>query len=324
MTVANDKPSTSRYYRLRQLGDGVYCAVAIPGSGSMGNAGIIDLGDATLVFDTMLTAQAARDLRADAERLTGRSPRYVVNSHFHADHTVGNIAFDDTTIIATASTASLIQTDTGDVLELMRAKGVELDAEARAMAAATQDLVVRRDMEEQNDDNLALVREAHDIRVRLPNITFDKRLTLQGSQRHAQLISWGGGHTPSDAVLYLPAERILFSGDLIFYRCHAWPGSGDPVEWLRILGEMELLDIEMLAPGHGEVTTSAAIAEQRAYLEHLLALALQAETADQAAEMAMPQSYRDYGFASGFSQGMRALFEYQRAHVNAGEQVGRS
>lgn len=323
----------SRYFRLERLGEGVYFAVATPGTGAMGNAGIMDLGDDTLIFDTMLTSQAARDLRAAAERLTGRAPRYVVNSHYHGDHTMGNATFDDATIIATAATAPLIAQNGGSLLRMLRERGAELDAEARAEAAAATDPAVRRDIEQQNDDFLALAREAGETQVRTADITFDSRLSIHGARREARLITWGGGHTPSDAVLYLPTERVLFAGDLIFYRCHASLHTGDPAEWLRILGEMERLEFDTLAPGHGAITSRVAIAEQRAYLDTTLALALQAveagKTADEAAATPMPEAYRDYGFASGFAQNMRALFTYQtdrmsatgKAEANTGERT---
>lgn len=321
MTSPDMDLPTSPYFRLEQLGEGVYFAVATPGTGALGNAGIVNLGDETLVFDTLMTAQAARDLRAAAERLTGRAPRYVVNSHYHGDHTMGNVAFDDATIIATTATAPLISTENGSLLRMLRENGQEFDAQQRAEAAAATDAAVRRDIEEQSDDYRALMREANETRVRPPDITFQSRLTIHGSRRQAQLMSWGGGHTPSDAVLYLPTERILFAGDLIFYRSHASLNFGDPAEWLRILGEMDRLEVDTLAPGHGAVTTRAAIAEQRAYIEALLAIALQAaqagKTAEAAAATPIPQAYTGFGFPSGFAENMRVLLNYQTDRMNA-------
>ncbi len=320
MTLPDPGLPISPHFRLERLGEGLYLAVAIAGTGAMGNAGIVDLGNETLVFDTMLTAQACRDLRAAAERLTGRAPRYVVNSHFHCDHTIGNVVFADATIIATTPTAPLIAAENEKLLRMLRERGPAMDAEMRAAAAAATDSAVRRDLEEQSDDYLALMREAEVTRVRLPEVTFDSRLTFHGSRRQAQLICWGGGHTLSDAVLYLPTERVLFAGDLIFYRCHATLADCDPAEWLRILGEMESLEVDTLAPGHGAVTTPVAIAEQRAYLEALLGLALQAaqagKTTDEAAATPIPEAYNGYGFASGFADNMRMLLTYQRDRMN--------
>lgn len=70
--------------------------------------GIIDLGEETVVFDTMYTPQAAQELRRAAEQLWGRPVSYVINSHFHFDHVGGNQAFAHAAIISTAKTRELM------------------------------------------------------------------------------------------------------------------------------------------------------------------------------------------------------------------------
>lgn len=316
MTAPQHDMPVSRRFTLARVGDGVWAAIAIPGAGAMGNAGIIDLGGLTLIFDTMLSLAAAHDLRIAAERLTGRRARYVVNSHYHLDHTMGNTVFDDATIIATTATAPLITEHTDSLLKMMRTRGDALDAEARAEAAAAADPAARRDLEEQADDYLVLLRDAREARSRLPDLRFESRLTLHGDSRHAELITWGGGHTPSDAALYLPHERILFAGDLIFYRMHASMQFGDPVEWTRVLDEMDKLTIETLVPGHGQVTGHGAIAAQRGYLETLLDLGREAiaegRNAEDVAATPPPEAYRDWGFPSGFGPNMTAVTKYLR------------
>ena len=94
---------SSRHFRLEQLVEGVYAAIAIEGGAAFSNAGIIDLGDQTLIFDTCETATAAYDLRAAAEQLTGRPATCAINSHAHPDHWGGNQVFD-TPILATRTT----------------------------------------------------------------------------------------------------------------------------------------------------------------------------------------------------------------------------
>lgn len=69
--------------------DGVYAAIYIPGGYSICNGGIIDLGDATLVFDPFMSQDATSELKKTAESLTGHSVTYVVNSHYHNDHIGG-------------------------------------------------------------------------------------------------------------------------------------------------------------------------------------------------------------------------------------------
>ncbi|MHB1393925.1 MAG: MBL fold metallo-hydrolase [Clostridia bacterium] len=89
------------YFTVEELAVGVYAAIATEEGGALSNSGIIDLGDMTVVFDTFLSVDAARKLRKLAEDITGRKTAYVMNSHSHFDHILGNCAFDlDTQIIA--------------------------------------------------------------------------------------------------------------------------------------------------------------------------------------------------------------------------------
>ena len=83
----------SRHFRLEQLQEGIYAAIHKEGGWAISNAGIVDLGDRTLVFDSFRSTQPALDLRLAAEQLTGRPVSIVVNSHYHADHTWGNCYF---------------------------------------------------------------------------------------------------------------------------------------------------------------------------------------------------------------------------------------
>src|SRR5512136_3357477 len=99
----------SKHFRLQQLAEGVYAVIHIDGGTAIGNAGIIDLGDRTLVYDTLMTPQAGEDLHTAAEALTGRPVDAAVNSHWHYDHIWGNQAFGaDTDIISTEETRRLI------------------------------------------------------------------------------------------------------------------------------------------------------------------------------------------------------------------------
>jgi cyclase len=73
----------SKHFALHQLAEGVFAASAQTGGAAFSNAGIVDLGDQSAVFDTFLTPQAALELRQCAEELTGHGPQIVINSHYH-------------------------------------------------------------------------------------------------------------------------------------------------------------------------------------------------------------------------------------------------
>jgi glyoxylase-like metal-dependent hydrolase (beta-lactamase superfamily II) len=249
------------HYRLWQVGEGAWAAVANPGSKARANAGIVDLGDSTLVFDTFMDPVPALALRDDAVRLTGRSPGIVVNSHWHGDHVRGNQQFPDAEIVATARTKELVETRGRERLEEHR---------------------------REDPDGLAGVEHTP------PTTTFDTRRELG----RAELLTYGGGHTDSDAFLYLPEEELAFVADLVVIDTHPWVGDGDVARWLGILARLEELDLLALVPGHGPVGVGDDIALMRAYLEDLRKLPAGAE---------MPPEYADLANEGLFARNLEAL-----------------
>jgi len=306
--------SGSRHFRLERLADGLYVSIASDTGAATCNAGIVDLGDRTLIFDPFLTPTAAEGLRAAAAQLTSRPAAYVVNSHYHNDHIRGNQVFSvDTEIISTTLTRELIATkgvneirwDTGNSPEQLHVFEERLKTET--------DANTRKDIAFWVAYHRSIIESLPMLELRLPNWTFDKRLVFHGSRRTAEVITFGGGHTESDSILYLPAERIAFMGDLLFIGCHPYLADGDPQEWLRSLARIESLDLETFVPGHGPVGTADDLALMRQYITELEALAaevVEAEgSADKAAERAIPSRFEMWCFARFFPTNMRFLHE---------------
>src|ERR1700710_1417790 len=95
------------HFRLEQVADDAWAAIALPGSGAVGNAGFIRVGESSIVFDTFASAAAAEELRSSAEVIAPVA--YAINSHWHADHVSGNTSFDDVAIVATERTRELME-----------------------------------------------------------------------------------------------------------------------------------------------------------------------------------------------------------------------
>jgi glyoxylase-like metal-dependent hydrolase (beta-lactamase superfamily II) len=303
---------TSEYFRLQQVGEGIYAAIIVPGKGAMGNAGIVDLGDRTLVFDTFLTPEPARDLRMAAERLTGRPVAYVVNSHYHADHTHGNQVFEDATILATETTRGLITTN-GPALIATLSAHPESIHEAEEQLAHVQDEATRRSLEADLGDTRALYAALPALTIRPPDVAFAGNAHLHGARRRADLLAFSG-HTDSDAILVLPNEGIGLLGDLAWVRSHPSTWFGRPREWVRTLSELERLDLRVIVPGHGPVGTAEDIQALRRYLEELLQLAERAvasgASADEAVRTPIPAAYAAWEGPDLFAQSMRFLHGY--------------
>jgi glyoxylase-like metal-dependent hydrolase (beta-lactamase superfamily II) len=244
----------SDHFTLEQLAGGVFAAVNSPNGWAICNAGIIDLGDRTLVYDAFMTPAAANDLRAAAEALTGRPVDALINSHYHNDHIWGNQAFStDTDIISTAETRQLIVTE--------GAKEIKAYSEVieDRLESVEQRLASTQDAAELVNVNL-LSTYLHGIAAalltlvpRLPNLTFTGELSLVGSKRSAKLLSSSGGHCASDAILYLPDDGIIFMEDLLFSGFHPYLDECDPTQVRQILSEIKSLDATVFVPGHGPV-----------------------------------------------------------------------
>ncbi len=320
MTTNNNLP-TSNHFRLTQLADGVYAAIAIEGTGSGSNAGIIDLGERTLVFDTFLTPQAGDDLHAAAEQLLGRPVAYVINSHFHADHVHGNQAFGaETVIISTGRTRELLETRGAKAILDYKTRAQEHLQSLEAKLAAEQDEQERKGLALQIAEDRELIAAAPRLALRLPDQTFEERLVFHGSKRSAELLCYGGGHTDSDAFLVLPNEKLAFMGDLLFVQSHLWIGDGHPEEWLRILGRMPEVGLQTVVPGHGPIGTPEDFQAEVDYikmLEQIVARALKSgKSAEEAQATPIPEAYANWAWREGFGYNIGAL--YKRASRGAG------
>ena len=95
------------HFRLEQVADDAWAAMALPETGAVGNAGFIRVADFTIIFDTFASTAAADELRLSAEVIAPVA--YAINSHWHADHVNGNGSFDDLAIVATERTRELME-----------------------------------------------------------------------------------------------------------------------------------------------------------------------------------------------------------------------
>ncbi|MGZ4112683.1 MAG: MBL fold metallo-hydrolase [Tumebacillaceae bacterium] len=309
----------SEYFTLQQLADGVYAAISKEGTGSWANAGIIDLGDQTLIFDTFATPKAAEDLRKAAELLTGRSTCIVINSHDHIDHVQGNQVFADCTIISTPLTRERMASFLPGYHNALRADDRSGLAKMAQQLETEQDALKRHEIETLLGEFTAISNAAESLRPTLPTITFEDQIRLTGTKRQVELITYGGGHSLSDSFLYLREEKIAFMGDLLHIGFHADFRRGNREEWLYILDQVQRLDIETAVPGHGTVGTADDLQNMRDYLIDVQQFAADWATnggsVEQLNEAAMPEKYAAYKIPSVFYGVVRALVEQHKASI---------
>jgi cyclase len=248
------------HYRIEEVAEGVLAAIATPTGGGRGNAAIVRLDGDVLVFDTGMTPQAGEELRAAAE-VFGRV-RWVINSHWHADHIRGNQVFGDVEIIATTRTKELIETCA--VAQLAEQQATDFEA-LLASVRAERVHKLDRSFWARVESARQLAATIAEVELRPPTRIFEDRLELGPG---CELVSLGGGHTESDAFLVLADRRVAVVGDLLCVGMHPWLGAGDPWRWIEILDELKRLDVDRFVPGHGSVST---VEEVHALRQHLTA-----------------------------------------------------
>src|SRR6266446_3931778 len=247
--TAQAQPVTQNYpvlqgnaYKFEQITDGVYYAtVTRPGLGS-NNVVVVNDTD-VLIVDSGTSPAAARAFVEDIKKLTDKPIRYVVNTHWHYDHTAGNQIFGpDVQIIAADYLYQMLATTdvlhrepflTSQVTNLSARidtlnKQIAAEGNAQQKAALQKDLADVQRLQQQNGE----------IKVTPPNVHFSTKMVIQKGNREIDLITFGRGHTGGDTVVFLPKERIVATGDLMESRL-AYMGDGYFSEWITTLEELK-------------------------------------------------------------------------------------
>lgn len=300
------------HFRTSRIARGAWAAIAEDGGYSLCNAGIIDLGGLTVVFDSMLTPMAGSHLAREARRRTGRGADLVVNSHWHGDHIRGNASLRPALVVSTEKTRDLIATlgpkQWADDRKTMGAALRDLDS-ASTDVPANERALYRGWFE----GTLAVPLPFSPVP---PSLTFETELRIHGTQRELRILTFGGGHSPSDVFAYLPEERVVFLGDLLSVGLHPSAGDGVPWRWAQILRRIRAFGVEVAVPGHGPVGSDREIRQIEGYLHHLDRRAGAARRAGRSlAELRrepMPESFRAWKFSAFYGENLARAYRFER------------
>jgi len=272
------RPPTATNFSVQKLAPGVWaCIQNDKGGHAISNAGIVDLGNETLVFDAFINPDAAAELKQTAEKLTGHAVSFVVNSHFHDDHIRGDQAFTPgASIISSEWTKN----------EMKKVEPEERDWARKHIHESIQrakQRLIAASANEKDEDIMwlayyeAIAQSLPKLKMVLPNITFTDSLWIHGSTRSVLLLECKNGHTGSDVVMLLTKEKVAFLGDLLFVQRHPWLGDGDADSWKKHLENFYAdTSLKQFVPGHGPVAGKDAIQALVYYINDLEQLTKQA------------------------------------------------
>lgn len=324
---------TFEHIQVKEIGAGVFAVLPTQSGCAGANAGVIDLGDRTLIVDTLLTPAACRELLRAAQHVTGRRATAAVNTHYHSDHVWGNQACDDDMeIIASNGTRALLVEAGPAEIDWYRQTGpaeiARIDAQLTLLIGNDTAVAARRRerLEAGRRFYQAALNAIDGLTLRLPTLTFVQRMALHGSRRPVEIICCGVGHTRSDSVVWVNDAAILFAGDLVTVVAHPYLPDGDLAGWQHALHELKALRPKLIVPGHGDVGDAAALTEMQDYLNVLAQLAADALAQEQQtpagnndvpAPLPIPTRFAHWEFAAFFAQNLRFLYqEYRKALVS--------
>lgn len=242
---------------LHDFGNGCYAYLQPDGGWGWSNAGLVVDGDRSLLVDTLFDLKLTAEMLAEIRRTAVPSGEIetLVNTHSNGDHTFGNQLVAGARIIASGACA-----------DEMRAQGPPLapgsirrDWSKMGLAGAFFQEVMGRHF------------SAEGVVLTLPSQTFSGELALQVGSKTVRLIEVGPAHTRGDVIAYVPADRTVFTGDILFVDGHPLVWEGPVSNWIRALRLIRELDVETVVPGHGPVTDKNGVRRLEDYFTYLLA-----------------------------------------------------
>ncbi|MBW2381814.1 MAG: MBL fold metallo-hydrolase [Deltaproteobacteria bacterium] len=260
------------------MGNGIFAYTQLPGSWGWSNAGLITDGDQCLLVDTLFDKKLTAEMLESMRRAAPAAARIgtVVNTHGNGDHCYGNALVADAEIIGTRGCVEdLREAPPSRNQLLMRAAGIigGLGAGGRVLGRALNAVGI---------DRVALLADAAPLAtalfgdfdftnndVVLPTRTFERELSLTVGDKRVELIEVGPAHTLGDAVVWVPKDRTLFTGDILFKDSHPVIWEGPVSNWVAACERLLDMDIETVVPGHGPLTDKSALRETLRYLEAL-------------------------------------------------------
>ena len=196
------------------------------------NTGIVIGDDAVMVIDTQATPVMAQDVIRRIREVTDKPIKFVVMSHYHAVRVLGASAYQAQHIIASEDTRDLI---------------VERGAQ---------------DMKSEIERFPRLFQAVETIPgLTWPTITFKGEMTLWMGSLEVKLMQVGRGHTKGDTVVWLPQQKILFSGDLVEFDATPYAGDAYFSDWPQTLDNLAAMNPVALVPGRGAALTTPAMVQ---------------------------------------------------------------
>ena len=282
---------------LQELGDGCYAYLQPDGGWGWSNAGLVVDGEESLLVDTLFDLRLTRemlDAMRAAEPKAACDFDTLVNTHSNGDHCNGNQLVEGAEIVASRACLEEMERERPATMAMFLSAAddsTEMGAFFRRCFGAF---------------------EFEGIEPALPTVTFEDRLTRSVGAKSVELINVGPAHTGGDVLVYVPDDRTVFTGDILFIEGHPIIWAGPTQNWIDACQTIMDLDVETVVPGHGPITDKRGAAAIKEYLEYVSREARKrfdaGMTAFQAAEDISLSDYSSWGDAERIVVNVATLY----------------
>jgi len=253
--------------------------------GNIANSAFIITKNSVILIDTGSSYQYGNQIKKQISKLTNNPIKYIINTHHHPDHFLGNNAFEKSDIYASKFTQDEISKN-GELYIM-------------------------------NLNNL-VQKAMQGTKTKAPNIHLKtKELNIDD---YILEILYFDGHTSSDVAIYDKQTKVLYSSDLIFNKRALATPHANLKKWIKSLKELKKIDFKILVPGHGKIATSKkVINENIAYLEYLHNTFKNSANSGldifEILEQKVPKEFKDYSmFEEEFERSVINLYpKYEKA-----------
>jgi len=288
-------------------------------TGTVCNPAFLVTGDGVLLVDTGNRPSHGTELLEAIGRITDEPLKYIVYTHYHGDHVNGACMLpDEAVVVAHANTARNLATfgepRVKDDLENNYPR--RIDEQWKKLAAIDPgDEAGRTEAAKELERLEADFADYRLVHIVYPDATFTTDTTLVLGRYHVRLVHPGPAHTDGDVVVHFVEQRAVHMGDLLFNHRHPyidWKAGCDTANWISALSEVASWDVEIVMPGHGELTGPDGLEWMAGYLTELrgeVAAAIEAgRTLEEAKTSATMSPYEDIPWNYMLSAGVEAVY----------------
>ena len=240
---------------LCELGSNIYCYLQPDGGWGWSNAGLIADGDESLIVDTLFDEKLTQEMLKVMKIAEPKSIKNIValiNSHSNGDHCNGNNCVDTPEIISSEAALEEMSHESPEIMAaLMR--------QAPSMGALGQ--YFQQCFGSFDFDGITKC---------LPNKTFSGKTERRVGDKLVELIEVGPAHTNGDILVFVPNDKVVFTGDILFIEGHPILWAGPIDNWIKACDRIISMEVDFIVPGHGPVTDKRGVEAVRDYLKYIL------------------------------------------------------